>query len=647
MNRPRSAALVAAALGATVLGAAAPARAQHSGIDSTLFRPSVDTSGVFSVEGARLMPKHDLSWKFLVGYGAQPFQAAVPGIGGAGDEDSDAVLKYLATVEMVFGMSLSSKFAIGFDVAAYRTDTGEGYGERGRFGGTAGSSPSSGLISLRPLSNFDPSGGYLPEELSGPLDTRIVGKYAILADKNLALTAMLGVSMPFGDEEMFLGDKSYVFEPKVLLDYRFDQVHATKFVANLGARLRERTVLEAYDRDTEMPVDAKVVADVGSEITAGAGFLYELGQNLTLGVEGVGFVPLPGAITFGDCTTYNGVDCSDLSDDDYYADAKEGDLAAYATAGAGYRASPHLTVNLMAGASLIGMRGDDFRVIGGITWSPQPKGVAEIGRGDRDGDGIPDVSDSCMEDTEDRDGYQDDDGCPDVDNDGDGVVDANDSCADEPEDRDGFQDDDGCPERDNDGDSITDVADRCPDAKEDLDSFEDDDGCPEEDNDGDGFPDASDKCPNDAETVNGVDDDDGCPDSRSTTGPQEGTDRIDLRGNRVEFTGNSDKLTQTARNVLGQVARLMKDRGLSIRVEVHVALGTNSKSKAAIKRQQGKDRDLSRRRAQAILDYLIAQGVPNNQVDATGLGSDRPITQPATDPLNERVDFIKRQQRNP
>jgi outer membrane protein OmpA-like peptidoglycan-associated protein len=40
---------------------------------------------------------------------------------------------------------------------------------------------------------------------------------------------------------------------------------------------------------------------------------------------------------------------------------------------------------------------------------------------DRDGDGIPDAIDMCPDDPEDRDGYQDYDGCPDPDNDRDPV----------------------------------------------------------------------------------------------------------------------------------------------------------------------------------------------------------------------------------
>jgi len=99
-----------------------------------------------------------------------------------------------------------------------------------------------------------------------------------------------------------------------------------------------------------------------------------------------------------------------------------------------------------------------------------------------------------------------------ADRDRDGIPDARDRCPDQPEDKDGFEDDDGCPDLDNDGDGIPDARDRCPDEPEDRDGFEDSDGCPDLDNDRDGIPDARDKCPNEPETVNGKDDDDGCPD---------------------------------------------------------------------------------------------------------------------------------------
>jgi len=65
---------------------------------------------------------------------------------------------------------------------------------------------------------------------------------------------------------------------------------------------------------------------------------------------------------------------------------------------------------------------------------------------DRDGDGIPDDVDKCPDDPEDKDGFEDTDGCPDPDNDGDGIPDAKDACPNEPETVNGIKDDDGCPD---------------------------------------------------------------------------------------------------------------------------------------------------------------------------------------------------------
>ncbi len=106
---------------------------------------------------------------------------------------------------------------------------------------------------------------------------------------------------------------------------------------------------------------------------------------------------------------------------------------------------------------------------------------------------------------------------PDGDADGDGIIDWLDRCPNEPEDKDGFQDADGCPDLDNDHDGIPDAIDKCPNQAEDKDGFQDADGCPDPDNDGDGIPDALDKCPNQPETVNGKEDADGCPDTVDTT----------------------------------------------------------------------------------------------------------------------------------
>lgn len=67
-----------------------------------------------------------------------------------------------------------------------------------------------------------------------------------------------------------------------------------------------------------------------------------------------------------------------------------------------------------------------------------------------------------------------------ADSDGDGVSDRFDRCPKVAEDRDGFEDVDGCPDIDNDQDGIEDKADRCPLQAETVNNHQDQDGCPDQ-----------------------------------------------------------------------------------------------------------------------------------------------------------------------
>ena len=168
--------------------------------------------------------------------------------------------------------------------------------------------------------------------------------------------------------------------------------------------------------------------------------------------------------------------------------------------------SSPLTVSLGGGTAVInGVGAPKFRGFLGVQYAVEKR--------DRDDDGIDDALDQCPTDKEDRDGYEDSDGCPDPDNDLDTVPDAQDKCPDQAEDQDSFEDRDGCPDLDNDKDGIPDVSDQCPNEAETKNGFKDEDGCPDEaDKDNDGVPDARDKCPDEAEDTDGYQDTDGCPD---------------------------------------------------------------------------------------------------------------------------------------
>jgi len=61
-----------------------------------------------------------------------------------------------------------------------------------------------------------------------------------------------------------------------------------------------------------------------------------------------------------------------------------------------------------------------LQVLFSVQWAPR--------QADQDADGVPDETDQCPELPEDRDGFEDQDGCPDWDNDNDGVPDKEDAC---------------------------------------------------------------------------------------------------------------------------------------------------------------------------------------------------------------------------
>jgi OmpA-OmpF porin, OOP family len=148
---------------------------------------------------------------------------------------------------------------------------------------------------------------------------------------------------------------------------------------------------------------------------------------------------------------------------------------------------------------------------------PSVRGVLGIGWAprfyDADEDGIEDEKDECAELAEDRDGFQDSDGCPDFDNDDDGVGDDTDKCPAEKEDSDGFEDEDGCLDADDDHDGLPDATDACPREAGKDSSDPKLRGCPLRDRDMDGVYDADDKCPKKAEDRDGFEDGDGCPDT--------------------------------------------------------------------------------------------------------------------------------------
>lgn len=330
-------------------------------------------------------------------------------------------------------------------------------------------------------------------------DLRVEGKGEVVGfgpDRAFLLSLSAGGTLPTGDKSAFLGDKSVTGRARAMLEYQ--PTETLRAIAMLGGLFREKSEF------------------LGSPQTHA--MLYGAAAELR---------PKPEIAVLAEVTGRLGSKYSDTNPAEFDA---------------GMRFYLPSMVNLLMGAGFgldRGIGSPIARAFVGLGWAPDYR--------DRDHDGIPDIYDRCPDEPEDHDGFQDEDGCPDLDNDQDGIPDTVDKCPNEPEDFDGFQDDDGCPDLDNDGDGIPDlndacpnekedgkgkrpndgcpsttedsdgdgipdVVDKCPDEPEDKDGFQDDDGCPDYDNDGDGIPDAYDACPNEPEDMDGFEDSDGCPD---------------------------------------------------------------------------------------------------------------------------------------
>jgi outer membrane protein OmpA-like peptidoglycan-associated protein len=221
---------------------------------------------------------------------------------------------------------------------------------------------------------------------------------------------------------------------------------------------------------------------------------------------------------------------------------------------------------------------------------------------DNDEDGIPDDKDQCKNEAEDKDKDRDEDGCPDIDDDGDGILNEQDLCKDEPEDKDSFKDDDGCPDLDNDEDGIPDDKDQCKNVKESMNNFQDEDGCPEKDQDKDGLFDSQDKCKDKAETVNGFMDEDGCPDEI----PKQVKDQLGLHP-KIKFMKKSSKWIRNRKSEqhLDLVAAVLKPYTFKIKVIASAHSGRDLQT-------------LSEKRAQAIKEALVARGIDAGRISTKG-----------------------------
>lgn len=168
------------------------------------------------------------------------------------------------------------------------------------------------------------------------------------------------------------------------------------------------------------------------------------------------------------------------------------------------------------------------------------------------------------------------------------------------------------------------------------------------DRDGDGIPDELDQCPDEPETFNGYEDEDGCPDEVPPPPPKivEKPPVVEKReillpvarpsgSNRVLFATGSYMLDETARATLNEVVSSLKaDPAAKMDIRGY-ADSTGPKEL---------NRRLSKKRSEAVRDYLISQGIAANRLRIMRYGEDYPLVSNRTGAeraQNRRVDMVR------
>ncbi|WP_426754077.1 adventurous gliding motility protein AgmC [Myxococcus sp. Y35] len=431
-------------------------------------------------------------------------------------------------------------------------------------------------------------------------DLRLVPKARLLEEGAFGLALTVPVVLPTGGGSDFLGGSGVGVQPRLVAEYgeRF------RLAANVGVDFRKQQQLRNLN--------------IGNAVS------YGVGAELPFTVSEV---PLALA-----ATVVGAVGLEQQNTEERPLEL----LAALK-----YRSLGGFSAHVGGGPGLTrGYGTPGFRLLAGFSYSPEPsREPVQAAPVDTDGDGLVDLDDRCPTEPEDKDGFQDEDGCPDPDNDADGIVDTADACPNEPETANGFEDTDGCPDTapppppvDTDGDGLMDPDDRCPNEPEDKDGFQDEDGCPDPDNDRDGIPDTVDQCPNEPETINGVKDEDGCPDKGKVKVQVEGERIVILE--KVYFATGKDVILARSFPLLKQVAAVLRANTQVelVRIEGH----TDSQGNDA------RNLDLSQRRANNVRAFLVKEGIAESRMEAVGYGETKPVDTNKTAKgreNNRRVEF--------
>jgi outer membrane protein OmpA-like peptidoglycan-associated protein len=437
-------------------------------------------------------------------------------------------------------------------------------------------------------------------------DLRLAPKIGLLRanQHGIELAIMPAVTLPSAGGADYRGEAGVAFAPELLVSRALGR---TRLAANLGYRARSNVSF----------LNLRVGDELFGVIAAGQRVATTVEAELALTLATAARSPL----------------------------SRDNQDHLEALAGLNWDAPGPLVVSVIGGLGLNeGFGTPDWRGVlavrfGSVQRDDNRTDDRDHGAEDSDGDRVLDVVDRCPKTPEDYDAFQDEDGCPDPDNsgedfldavldaddpdrDGDESADGEDRCPDEPEDRDGFEDEDGCPDPDNDGDGTVDLEDGCPAQPGPADHR----GCPDPDRDGDEVVDRLDNCPDER----GDKANHGCAKPQRVVLVAGKLEILDI----VHFALDRDQILRQSFSLLDNVAAVVNAHPEFTKIEVEGH--TDSQGNEAY------NKDLSQRRAAAVVKYLEAHGVAPSRLTPIGYGEERPVADNATKTgrtKNRRVEF--------
>ncbi|MCA9489877.1 MAG: transporter, partial [Myxococcales bacterium] len=383
-------AVVALALAAGSSAYAQEEIPQSLPIDAQRFRPTVDPFGYAVTESSTTLSNLQVGVGIYGDYAEDSVVLLLGGerVVGPGPEFPDGVLDVRSVMDFQLGLGLADIFSVTAELPV--TVWQDGFEP---------ADPQSSTPTVTPVS-------------SGLGDVRVTPKIVAVDihegyPVGLAFTATGTLPTAGLQPRSFLGEGELTFQPMAIFEVATDSVRDAQYVfrgaANAGVRVK------TVDQFRDLQLGSEFVYRVA--ISTRPATEFELGGDIQGFVGGFRVAQVPTEIY--PWIRFHGFDIAAL------------------TAGAGFGVNP-------------GVGSPDYRLFAGATIAPKFDPLSL----DRDGDGIPNRWDQCINIPEDLDGFEDDDGCPDPDNDQDGIPDVSDSCPNDPEDFDGFQDQDGCPDWD-------------------------------------------------------------------------------------------------------------------------------------------------------------------------------------------------------